>query len=67
MAHTEAGDILAIDVTMMEGARTWGDMENLCRVTDEYYDRLPADDAIRRAYENIKRRHAQRVASTLAA
>lgn len=67
MAHTEAGDMLATDVTLMEGTKTWAELEKLCRVTDEYYDRLPADDAIRRAYENIKRRHAQRVAATLAA
>lgn len=67
MAHTEAGDMLACDVLMMEGARTWGDLEDVCRVTDAYYDQFPADDAIRRAYENIKRQHALRVARTLAA
>lgn len=61
------GDRLSADVLRMENATTWNELEAVCRAADRFYDCLAADDDIRRAYENLKRAHALRVASTLAA
>lgn len=61
------GDILALDILRMEDAKTWDELEAVCEEADPHYFRLPATDDIRRAYENIKTRHARRVAPTLAA
>lgn len=61
------GDRLSADVLRMENATTWTELEAVCRAADGFYDRLPADDDIRRAYENLKRVHAFRVGPTLAA
>lgn len=62
-----AGDRLAADVERIQAAKTWSELEAVCGLADGYYERLPADDDIRRAYEAIKTRHCKRVASTLAA
>lgn len=62
-----AGDRLAADVERIQAAKTWSELEAVCGLADGYYERLPADDDIRRAYEAIKTRHARRVSRTIAA
>lgn len=59
------GDRLSSDVLRMENATTWTELEAVCRAADGFYNCLPADDDIRRAYENIRTRHAKRVAGSL--
>lgn len=61
------GDRLASDVIRMEVAKTWAELEAVCRDLDAAYEVEGVHPDIRRAYENLKTHHARRVAGTVTA
>lgn len=61
------GDRLAGDVIRMEGAKTWAELEAICRDLDAAYEVEGVHPDIRRVYENLKTHHARRVAGSFAA